>query len=353
MKNSFILLLIAGGTFILQACSDTQGKNKKSIIPADQIPVQIVELKKTEALSAVHASGQFTTDDETNLAFKTGGVIEKIYVKEGDAVTKGQLLATLNLTEINAQVSQARLAFEKAERDYKRVNNLHRDSVATLEQLQNAKTGLDVAAQQYEAAKFNQTYSEIRALSNGFILRKMANQGQVIQSGTTVFQTNGARNGKWILKVGVSDSEWAAISENDKASVYCTAGKEKPFPAVVLRKSEGTDPFTGLFTIELLLKEKLPVSLASGMFGKAVITPSTSAKLWSIPYDALLDADSKSGYVFVTDDLKTARKAEVTLADINPEHVLVSSGLEDAKALIISGSAYLRHNSPIRIIENQ
>jgi hypothetical protein len=82
-----------------------------------------------------------------------------------------------------------------------------------------------------------------------------------------------------------------------------------------------------------------------------VITPSQSIQAWSIPYDALLDGDAKSGYVFITDDLKTARKARVTVAGIDHEHVLVSSGLENAKALVISGSAYLRDNSPIQIIQ--
>lgn len=352
MKNLSILFLFFAGAWFLQSCSDTQGKNNKPIIPADEIPVRVMKLEKTKVQSEIQASGQFTTDDETNLSFKTGGVIDRIYVKEGDAIRAGQLLATLNLTEINAQVSQARLGFEKAMRDYERVTNLYRDSVVTLEQFQNAKTGLDVATQQYEAAKFNRSYSEIRALSGGFVLRKMANEGQVIQSGTAVFQTNGARQGKWMLRTGVSDREWSTISINDKALVFTDAEPGTAFPAIVSRKSEGTDPFTGSFTIELKLTEGQPASIATGMFGKAVITPSQSIQAWSIPYDALLDGDAKSGYVFVTDDHKTARKAKVTVAGIDQDNVLISGGLENAKALVISGSAYLRDNSPIQIIKN-
>jgi RND family efflux transporter MFP subunit len=350
MKNLFILVFISG-IWLLQACSDSEGKNNKAIVPADEIPVRVINLEKKQVQSSVQASGQFTTDDETNLSFKTGGVINKIYAKEGDAIREGQLLATLNLTEIDAQVSQARLGFEKAVRDYERVTNLYRDSVVTLEQFQNAKTGLDVATQQYEAAKFNRSYSEIRALSSGFVLRKMASEGQVIQPGTAVFQTNGAGKGKWMLKTSVSDREWSMLSINDKAIIFTDAEPGKSFPAIVSRKSEGTDPFTGSFTIELKLTGTQPASIATGMFGKAVITPSHSILAWSIPYDALLDGDAKSGYVFVTDDLKSARKAKVTVAGIDHEHVLVSGGLENAKALVISGSAYLRHNSPIKIIE--
>ncbi|MFX4370069.1 hypothetical protein ABTA37_20270, partial [Acinetobacter baumannii] len=77
------------------------------------------------------------------------------------------LIATLNLTEINAQVQQAEIAYEKALRDYKRVTNLYKDSVANLEQMQNAKTALDVAQQQVTAANFNKNYSEIKALTDG------------------------------------------------------------------------------------------------------------------------------------------------------------------------------------------
>jgi RND family efflux transporter MFP subunit len=350
MKTSSIILFLLGA-WVIQACSSSEGKNNKAIVNSDQIPVEIMKLEKKEIQGEVQASGQFTTDDETYLSFKTGGVIEKIFVKEGDAIHEGQLLATLKLTEINALVSQARLGFEKASRDFERVSNLYKDSVATLEQFQNAKTGLDVATQQYDAAKFNRSYSEIRALSNGFVLRKMSNQGQVIEPGASVFQTNGAKKGKWILKTGVSDKEWSKLSLNDKAVVYTDAANGQSFAAFVSRKSEGADASTGSFTIELTLTGKLPSSIASGMFGKAIITPSHSSQAWSIPYDALLDGDSQTGYVFITNDLKTARQVEVTVAGIDRDHVLISKGLEDAQALIISGSAYLRDSSLIRVIE--
>jgi RND family efflux transporter MFP subunit len=336
--------------WILQACSSSDGKNNKAIIPADEIPVEILNLEKTGVQSTIQASGQFTTDDETFLSFKTTGVIDRIYVKEGDAVRQGQVLATLNFTEINSQVSQARLGFEKATRDFDRISNLYKDSVATLEQYQNAKTGLDVATQQYDAAKFNRSYSEIRALSNGYVLRKMASEGQVVQSGTSIFQTNGARKGKWMLKTGVSDKEWSRVSLSDKALVYTDASQNKAFDAYVSRKSEGTDPSTGSFTIELTLKGNLP-ALASGMFGKAVITPDQRVSVWSVPYEALLDGDAQNGYVFVTDDMKTARKAAVTVGEITKDHVLITSGLENAKAVVVAGSAYLRDKSAIRIIK--
>jgi len=241
------------------------------------------------------------------------------------------------------------LGYEKSVRDFGRVENLYKDSVATLEQYQNAKTGMEVAARQFDAAKFNRSYAEIRAVNNGYVLRKMANEGQVISPGSSVLQTNGASQNSWKLRVGVSDREWAIISVGDLATVTTDALPDVPLAAKVTRKGEGTDG-TGSFSVELTI-EKTKAALASGLFGKAIIQVSQAQTRWSIPYEALLDGNAQSGYVFTTNDSEIARKTPVVVSGINRDQVLISAGLEDAKFLIVSGSAYLRDSSAIAIIK--
>lgn len=348
MKANSLLLMFAA-LIIIQACTTSEGNNDKQLAK-DVIPVTVKTLSQEKLSSIIQSSGVFTTDDETYLSFKTGGVIDKIFVKEGDAIKKGQTLARLNLTEIAAQVSQAKLAYEKAKRDYKRVENLYKDSVATLEQYQNAKTGMQVAQQQMDAANFNLSYSEIKALSDGFILRKIANEGQVITSGSVVFQTNGASQNKWKVKVGVSDREWALINVGDVAQVSTDANPDQLYEAVVSRKSEATDAMGGAFTIELTLKEKSE-NLASGLFAKVSITTSQSQRGWRIPYTALLDGDAQTGYVFTTNDSKTVQKTIVSIGSITKDEVIILSGLEDKQLLIVSGSAYLKDGSSIKVIQ--
>ena len=316
----------------------------------DTIPVQTLPLKQQNNNAAMNVSGQFTTDDEVMLSFKTGGIINSLHVKEGDAVKKGQLLATLNLTEIDAQVQQANLSVEKAQRDYQRIQNLYKDSVATLEQLQNSKTTLQQAQQQWNMTKYNRQYSEIHAPKDGYILRKMANAGQLVAAGAAVLQTNGAETSKWILRVGISDNEWARLQLNDRAQIQTTALPGQQLQGVISRKSEGVDAVTGTFSADITLDGKKVKGIAAGMFGKAVITPSrtsVSGSEWQIPYEALLDGDGTAGYVFITNDNKTAHKVKVAVAGINKNTVTISAGLEDVKALIISGSAYLTDNGAI------
>lgn len=349
MKSTSLILLFSAA-WLAQACTSSEGNNERSNTASDAIPVRVIALTKQQVSPLIETSGLFTTDDETLLSFKTGGVIERIYVKEGDALKKGQVLASLNLTEIEAQVAQAKLAFEKAQRDYKRVENLYKDSVATLEQFQNSKTAYDVAQKQWEAANFNRSYSEIRAITDGYVLRKFVSEGQVISPGVSVFQTNGAGNNQWKLRVGVSDREWAVVSVGDKATVTTDAMPDKNFSAVVTRKSEGTDGVSGAFTLELTLQESSS-SLASGLFGKAAIQTSRSQTVWSIPYDALLDGDDQSGYVFTTNDNNTATKTSVTISSITRNSVLITHGLENATSLIVSGNAYLTEGSKISVLK--
>ncbi len=319
MQRILFPLLMISIALSQASCSARTEPIKK--IHTDIIPVKIIPLKQYSAVTTVNVSGQFTTDDEVMLSFKTTGIINKIYVKEGDAIQKGQLLATLNLTEINASLEQARLAFEKATRDHQRLMNLYNDSVATLEQVQNAKTTMDLAAQQLNSVEFNRRFSEIRAESNGYVLRKLASEGQQVSSGTAVFQTNGAGSGKWILRSGVTDKQWAAIHIGDPAEIGTGSSGEQRLQGKVTRKSEAVDPANGLFSIDITITEKHRGKIAAGMFGNGIITTGqgnfevkTMINSWSIPYEALLDGDGSTGYVFVTNDNKTASRVKVVVA---------------------------------------
>ena len=319
---------------------------------ADTISVRVMELRQHTGDQQIAVSGRFTTDDEVMLSFKTSGIISILNVKEGDAIHPGQLLAALNPLEINAQVKQAKLAAEKALRDYQRTQSLFKDSVATLQQLQDCKTATLQADQQLGMAVFNRQYSEIRASKDGYILHKLANIGQQVTAGTNILETNGAEAGNWMLRVSISDREWAMLKINDAATIQTSALPGQLLQGLVSRKSEGVDATTGTFSAYIKLTGKKPQSIASGMFGKAVITVqqnSSEESNWQIPYEALLDGDSTTGYVFITNDHKTAQKVQVNVLNIEKNKVTISGPLKNAKFLIISGSAYLTDHSPIVI----
>jgi RND family efflux transporter MFP subunit len=348
MKNILTFLFPALAALTLAACSRSESPQALPAANAP-IPVEIIPIQKVAVHQPVTASGQFFTDDEATLSFKTGGVVARVLVKEGDPIRKGQLLAVLDLTEIRAQVNQARLGYDKARRDLRRAENLYRDSVVTLEQLQNARTAAAVAQEQWDGARFNLSFSEIRAVADGYVLRKFVNAGQVVASGASVLRTNGAGKSGWVFKTGLSDKEWATLAPGDAALIRTDAAPDQPIPARVARKAEGADPVNGAFTVELAVEAGKNYRLASGLFGTATITPARQTAVWRIPHEALLDGNANQGFVFVTADNKTARKIPVTIGAIDNEAIQISGGLEDVTALITSGSAYLRDRSAISV----
>lgn len=338
----FLALVIVAG-----ACGHQQ---RDSRLAADEvIPVQVIPLEQRDTAGVIRATGTFTTDDETILAFRDGGVIRQITVKEGEAFRKGQVLASVEQTEVNTAVRQAQLGLEKAERDYRRAQQLFRDSVATREQLENAETAFEAARQDAERAVYHQEQTDIRAPFDGYVLQRPASTGQVAGPGTPVLVVGSAGQNGWLLKAGVSDSQWASIRVGDGAYVTAGADRNNRLPATVYRKSEGIDPQAGTFTVYLKLEGQGGPAVASGMFGKAEIRLSAGTGAWFIPYEALLDGDAGTGYVFVTGDGQTARRIPVEIGEIQRDYIVVTGGLEDAGSLIVSGSPYLRDGSKITV----
>lgn len=346
MKKQHTCLLVLSLLFLLGCNSSTPTETSVPQV-GEAIPVSLFPLKSTAMASSVAVSGTFSTKDETLLSFKLGGIVAKVLVEEGDAVKSGQIVASLDLTEIQAGVRQSKLAYDKANRDHQRAARLYTDSVATLEQFENSKTALDIAEQQLSAANFNLSQSQIRATKSGYVLKKFVNAGQLVASGSPILQINGASSGEWILKVTLSDQQWSTIQIGDPAEIS-PAASSSWIAAKVSQKSQAADPVTGTYWVELKPASAANVSLASGMFGKARIQPSQTVQGWEIPFESVLDANGTSGFVFVVDGQK-AKKISVQIGKITPTAIQVVSGLENYTSLIVSGSAYLTDGSTIEV----
>ncbi len=347
MRNVLIFVTII---FFSVACG-SKANQQKPLIKDNNIPVKLSPVLMNNNEHSIKVSGQLATENEARLSFKIGGVIDRIFVTEGQLIKKGQLLATLKSAEISAQVQQVQLSLEKAKRDYERVNNLYRDSVATLEQLQNAKTGMDIAQQSMQQIGFNQQYAKIYSTADGFVVKKMKNEGELADPGSPVIIASAVSNSsKWILNVGLTDKEWASVNIGDKAIIQFDAYPGKDFNAIVSRKALSADPVSGVFETELQVNFG-NLQPAIGMFGKATIKVKKNITGYSIPYEALLEANGKSGFVFVTNDKKTVKRVQVQIGEISQQMVYIDSGLEGFEYVVISGSPYLNDGATITIAD--
>ena len=353
-------------------------ENKETTAPETVLQkVKTVKAKEINHQTTVFASGLLASEQEMKLSFKTGGIIQKIYVNEGQHVKKGQLLAKLNLNEISAQAQQAqigqhqaeinienaKIALKIAERDYRNAMGLYKDSVATLEQLENAELQVDNAKNQVDAAEagldfnrkniqiadFNVNFSKIVAPSNGIILKQVAESNELIGSGTPVF-VFGSKDKAQVIRVNLTDKDIININFGDAAGIQFDAYPDHEFKGEVNEIASMADPYTGTFEVEIEVKSE-GKKLLSGFVGKVKINTNQTNKLIEIPIDALVSADKKTGFIYTLENGK-AIKTQVNIKEMEANKLLVTGGLKDGQEIIVTGASYLQNGETVAVVND-
>jgi membrane fusion protein, multidrug efflux system len=345
MKTLYILTI----SLWLIGCQK-EAKHENDIPKEGIVPIRVAQVIQSNSNEAIPTSGLIASATEARLSFKTGGVIQKIYVKEGDRIAKGQLLATLNLTEINAQALQAAEGLSKTERDLKRVQNLYRDSVATLEQVQNLTTALNVAKNNVAIAEYNKGFSQIRATNSGVVVKKLMNDGELAGPGMPVLYITSTASQDWVMRVGISDKDWSRLREGNRAEVRLDAFPNQVFTATISNLSVVPDLNSGQYQAELRLQGIDPRKMATGLFGKASLYPnaSTTQRFTTIPIDAIVEGNGNDAFVFVPNGDR-AKRMPVKIAYLSADKAYIASGLEGIKEVITDGGAFLTEGVKVKL----
>lgn len=346
--KSISIFTLAATLLTSQLLSGCDAKNSNAESAMLATPVKIAAIERMNLSEPIHASGTLVAKEESRLSFKIGGILEKIYVKEGQSVQKGQRLAALKLSEINAQVSQAQNAKDKAERDLSRVKNLYDDKVATLEQLQDATTGYEVAKSALTIAQFNQQYASIVAPTSGKVLKKFAEENELVGAGAPILQLSNAAQG-FAVKVGIADKDVVRLNVGDRATVTLDAFPAQTFAARVSQISGTASMQTGAFEVELKLDES-SARLFSGLIATAAIFPSATAPKTLVPIEAFIEGDGSKGFVFLlSPDSQLALKRPVQIGFIYHNKLALQHALGDAQSVVTDGAAYLVDSSRVQV----
>ncbi len=341
MSRTALALLLP---LALAACS----RGRAGVAPVhDAVAVRLAPVTIERIARPVSATGVLGPKEEVPLSFKVGGVIGRILVDEGQSVRAGDTLAALDLSEIDAGVTRARSAAEKAERDLTRAQRLYNDSVATLEQVQNAQTGRDVAAAELETATFNRRYAVIVAPAAGVILRRNAEPGQLVQSGTAIL-VFGSRSRGVVLRAALADRDVVRLQRGDRAAVHFDALPDEVLQGTVTEIAAAADPLTGTYRVEVTLPRA--ARLTSGLVGQVDIDPRADRPFSLVPIDAVLEADGSRATVFtLSADGTHAERRAVRIAFLAGDRVAVVSGLEGARSVVTDGAAYLDDGSAVKV----
>ncbi len=341
------ILLFCAGLILFIQCQ----KSENGPFAEKAIPVTFADVTKRDVAPAIRTSGRLSSSEQMKLSFKIGGIIDVLHFNEGISVRKGDVLAALKQDEIDAQVRLARSGFEKAQRDYHRAENLHADSVATLEQLQDARTGMDVTESQLHIAEFNLEHARITAPADGRILLRLAEENELIAPGHHVYVFGGGGQ-DWLVRVGVTDSDVVRLHLGDSASVFLDAYKDLRFPARVTEIGGAPDPLNGTFGVELILHSNAN-KLVDGFFARVQIYPSQTESCFVVPFEALVEADGDHAFVFSPGPDNRAVKVSVRIHHLLDGEVAIATGLENVDRVVTQGAAYLKEGTLLFLSDNQ
>lgn len=342
---------------LLAATACTDGAGGATAI-RQVVPVELAVAADAGVTDPVVATGRYAARDEIPLAFKTGGVVARLLVDEGDAVRRGQLLAALDLREIDALVARAQAGVDKAQRDHDRVARLAADSVATRAQLQDAATALDAARADLAQARVNREYSVITAPEAGVVQQRLLVAGALAAPGQPVVLLGGGRRGA-VVRAGVPDRDAVRLRVGDAATARFAALPGRDFTGRVVLVGRAADARTGTYAVEVALSGAATLPL--GLVGELQITPRTAPRGTpstaagarrgvAVPMTALLEPDGDSAWVLVLpsarDTVPLARR--VGVRGVAGDRALVD-GMPAGTLVVARGAAYVTPGTVVRV----
>ena len=338
------LALISLTTLLLAGCGPTTQETAPK-----PTPVRVQPATTGPAMPAIATNGIVATKDEMRLSFKVGGVIKSIRVQEGDEVKKGQTLAEIELTEVNAQVEQVKQLAEKAHRDLERGERLYQDQVISLEQLQDLRTQAAMSQAQLQSAQFNRGYATISAPGDGVVLRKLAQEREVVPAGQPVLLVGGRQRG-YVVRAALSDREVVQLKLGDPAQIRMDAYPQAAISGTIAEIAGAADERTGLFPIEVRF-DSVPVSLASGLVAKLNLYPASARthRLTYVPIASVVEGDGDRASVFIVSGDHVKRRP-VRVAFIAPQSVALAEGVQPGERVVTDGALYLQDNERIEIV---
>lgn len=354
LASGGISLLIALGALALQAC-------REDTPPATVIrPAMVIQPQAAADALSVYP-GEVRAQVEPELAFRIGGKISSRLVDIGARVKKDQPLAELDPQDMQLQLEAARAQVAAAEANlnlargelerYKTLldrqmisrsqyDNVENQFKASQAQLQQVRANYDVASNQAG-------YSILRAPQDGVISRRLAEVGQVVASGQTVFTL--AADGEREVLIGVPEHAIDRFKVGQQVSVEIWSQPGKQFPARIRELSPAADSQSRTFAARVALTgEALNVEVGQSA---RVYIRSTEVVPLAVPLSAVT-AEQENPYLWIVDPgTSSVLKRQVRIQNYGQQMAFITEGLKEGEWVVSAGGHLLQEGQLVRPVD--
>ncbi|MEC5166975.1 RND family efflux transporter MFP subunit [Flavobacterium sp. PL11] len=355
MKKIFIPVI---ALLILASCNS---EKKEEIVKEPAIAVKVSGVSENTNSPFVTASGKIEAKNSANLSTRMMGYVTKVHVQVGQKVNVGQLLMSINNTDlqakraqVDASILQATAGFNSAKKDYDRFVNLFKQQSASQKELDDmtaryemAKAGLEGAKQMRNEviAQFN--YSNITAPFTGVVTNTFVKEGDMANPGMPLISVEGASKLQVIAMV--SENDIAAIKKGMPVSVLVKSSNEK-LKGKVSEVSISATNTGGQYLVKVDL-DKTDATVLSGMFVNIQFpienkVNSSKSEVLLVPESALVKQGQLTGiYTVGTGNVAILRWLRIGKSF--GEQVEVLSGLSADERYIVSADGKLYNGVPV------
>ncbi|HOT13885.1 MAG TPA: efflux RND transporter periplasmic adaptor subunit [Bacteroidales bacterium] len=304
--------------------------------------VGITDVAYQDFIHCIEIQGKVDGDESVDVfAEGTGGIIKQILVKEGQYVTKGQVLAT-----IDDKIYQVQLKSNEANLEY--VNSLYEKQKALWDQkigsevqyldIKNKKESLESAV---ETIKEQINMCKIKAPINGTVEGITIKIGQLVGPAIPAFRVVNLSTLK--ITAEVAEGYSSKVRKGDKVSIYLPDMK-KEFNGNVDFDSKYISPVNRTFTVNVRIPSN-DKDIKANMVAVVRITDYHNPKAIVVPLN-VVQSDLNGQYVFVAQN-KTAKKVHITTGEIYAGNIEIKSGLNIGDKVITVGYQELEDGQAI------
>lgn len=378
----------------LAGCSSRQ----QSAAGPEPTPVKLAHPREFEAPSTVAVSGSVVSpENPSNVAFLVSGKVVKVGPREGDFVKRGQVLAVIDPNDYSIAVEaaaaqaqaaravlqkaespvrpetleQARVAFERAEDEYKRMKQLYESRSLPANDFLKFKAVYESAQQQYAQARsggqkedreqaravYNQAVAGEKAARkrlsdatltapvDGYIAGRSVEVGDMAAAGRPVFQI--VQLDPVEVAVGVPETDIRLVRVGQTATVRIPAMAGEAFTGSVRVINVSADPSTRTYMVRICVPNPRRV-LRLGMIAEAQIQGDRLAKVMCVPGDAIVrDAQGASTVFVYFPDQRRVYARRVETGTVYGVEVQIKSGLSGTDLVVVAGQNKLREGSAV------
>ncbi len=325
---------------------------KKAVNVVTQVP-----LRQT-IMPSLRFSGTLDPEWQAQVGSKVDGRLAKLYVNEGDSVTKGQVLALLETVDTDADLRNAKGAFldaeanyKKAELNYSRYKKLRENGAVSESICDDYRFARDNAAAKLESARgVLESYesksqdTRIVAPNSGIIAKRYYQEGYYAKGATPIFAI--ADISRLKTTIHIPEGNIASVAVGNKADIELAAYPGKKVVGEITRIAPVADSPSHTFAAEVTVTN--PDKMRAGVFASVKLLAEPKENALVIPIQAIVMRDDQKT-IFVPDKDGYIQRRVLDIGYMDDKIAEVLSGLKDNELFVVEGHNKLREGAQIKM----